>query len=344
MSPSSGWPYPPVAAGAPSGRRVQYAALPYRVRRDGEVQIRLITSRETRRWVIPKGWPIKGLTPPKTAAREAYEEAGLVGVIAREAIGLYTYEKRLGVRSVLCDVLVFPFKVKRLLQKWPERFQRYGFWFSIETAAAAVQEEDLAALIVSFGAVMARRLEEKQRASAVSRDATRGDAAEEPVTKKARVRAKAAKAERAKGQPADGRESLLQADEPQAPGAKPGRREAIQPETERPEKAKPKAGKPDTAKPKVAKPKVAKPDTAKTKTGKSKAAKAAGGTFDAEQDARKNGAFPSPVRGTEVRAAQAAPQEAAAGGDVSNGGPNDGAEDMPAAPRKKASKASGKTS
>lgn len=165
MAPSSEWP-PLLVAGGPSGRRVQYAALPYRVRRDGEVQIRLITSRETRRWVIPKGWPIKGLTPPKTAARECYEEAGLVGVVSREPIGMYTYEKRLGTRSVLCDVLVFPLKVKRVLQKWPERFQRYGFWFSIETAAAAVQEEDLSELILSFGTIMARRWQEKLAAEA----------------------------------------------------------------------------------------------------------------------------------------------------------------------------------
>ncbi|WP_454916012.1 NUDIX domain-containing protein [Xanthobacter sediminis] len=156
----------PVAGNGHPGRRVQYAALPYRVRRDGEVQLRLITSRETRRWVIPKGWPIKGLSPAKTAAREAYEEAGLMGSIAREAIGIYTYEKKIGIRSVLCDVMVFPLKVKRHLQKWPERAQRYGFWFSIDTAAAAVQEEDLKALILAFGDYMAARLAAKRMAEA----------------------------------------------------------------------------------------------------------------------------------------------------------------------------------
>lgn len=165
MSLPSGWPAIPIAGSGHPGRRVQYAALPYRVRRDGEVQIRLITSRETRRWVIPKGWPIKGLTPPKTAARESYEEAGLMGAVGREPIGMYTYEKRLGTRTVLCDVLVFPLKVKRLLQKWPERFQRYGFWFSIDSAAGAVQEEELSELIRAFGALMARKQEAKLRAA-----------------------------------------------------------------------------------------------------------------------------------------------------------------------------------
>src|SRR5258708_16445379 len=57
--------------------RVQYGALPYRLNDDGSVEVLLVTSRETKRWIIPKGWPIKGLKPSKAAAREAYEEAGL---------------------------------------------------------------------------------------------------------------------------------------------------------------------------------------------------------------------------------------------------------------------------
>lgn len=142
--------------------RVQYAALPYRVRQDGEVQLRLVTSRETRRWVIPKGWPMKGIPPHKAAAREAYEEAGLLGSIASTPIGIYRYDKRLSLtRSVLCEVMVFPMKVKRYLKKWPERSQRVGFWFSIETAASVVQEPELASLILEFGAVMAERHAEK---------------------------------------------------------------------------------------------------------------------------------------------------------------------------------------
>lgn len=139
-------------------RRVQYAALPYRQRQDGEVQVRLITSRETRRWVIPKGWPMKGIPPHKAAVREAFEEAGLLGTASRTAFGLYTYEKRLtATRSVTCDVMVFPMKVKRYLKKWPEHTQRIGFWFTIESAAAAVQEEELRDLILRFGEVMAAR-------------------------------------------------------------------------------------------------------------------------------------------------------------------------------------------
>lgn len=253
MAPWSDWPHVRVATGVPGGRRVQYAALPYRVRRDGEVQIRLITSRETRRWVIPKGWPIKGLTPPKTAARECYEEAGLVGVVSREPLGAYTYEKRLGTRSVLCDVLVFPLKVKRLLQKWPERFQRYGFWFSVETAAAAVQEEDLSELILSFGAIMARRWAEKNAETA--------GAEEQPEAKAKPAKVKAAKAQddRASGSKAKvakGKDPATAQAEPEAPKVK-ALKEA------KPAKA--------DAKPSKAKPPKAK--TPKAKAGKAKAAK-----------------------------------------------------------------------
>lgn len=148
-----------------TGRRIQYAALPYRIRRDGTVEVRLITSRETRRWVIPKGWPMKGLTPAKAAARETYEEAGLLGTVSREPLGLYTYDKRLANRTVPCDVIVFPLKVKRRARNWPERSQRFGFWFPIESAAAAVQEEELKVLILAFGDLMAEAFAQKRGAS-----------------------------------------------------------------------------------------------------------------------------------------------------------------------------------
>lgn len=253
MAPWSDWPHVPVATGVPGGRRVQYAALPYRVRRDGEVQIRLITSRETRRWVIPKGWPIKGLTPPKTAARECYEEAGLVGVVSREPLGAYTYEKRLGTRSVLCDVLVFPLKVKRLLQKWPERFQRYGFWFSVETAAAAVQEEDLSELILSFGAIMARRWAEK-KAEAAGAD-------ERPEAKAKPTKVKAAKAQDDK--PSGSKAKVAKGKDPATAHAEP----------EAPKVKVPKEAKPAKADAKPSKAKTPKAKTPKAKTGKGKAAK-----------------------------------------------------------------------
>ena len=73
--------------------RLQYAALPYR-RRGAAIEVLLITSLGTKRWIIPKGWPIEGLKPPDSAAGEAMEEAGVVGVVGRESIGSFLYEKR----------------------------------------------------------------------------------------------------------------------------------------------------------------------------------------------------------------------------------------------------------
>ena len=127
----------------------QVAALPYRVG-DG-LEILLITSRETRRWILPKGWPMKGRAPHEAAAQEALEEAGVVGEIGDEAVGVYSYEKGLkGGESVTCEVAVFPLRVTRQLDSWNEQHQRDLQWFEPETAAAQVAEPELADLIRDF--------------------------------------------------------------------------------------------------------------------------------------------------------------------------------------------------
>jgi len=90
---------------------VQYAALPWRTA-GRQVQILLITSRRTRRWVIPKGWPMRGLKPQHAAAIEASEEAGLVGQIDERPFGAYHYAKELKRGPpVDVEVHVFPFRV-----------------------------------------------------------------------------------------------------------------------------------------------------------------------------------------------------------------------------------------
>jgi 8-oxo-dGTP pyrophosphatase MutT (NUDIX family) len=132
--------------------RTQYAALPWRRRDDGVVEILLITSRETRRWVIPKGWPIKGKKPGQSAAQEAFEEAGVVGDPGK-ALGEYAYDKRLrSGRLQHVRVKVFPLEIKRMADVWPERGQRDHLWASPAEAATLVQEEDLRRLIARFAA------------------------------------------------------------------------------------------------------------------------------------------------------------------------------------------------
>jgi 8-oxo-dGTP pyrophosphatase MutT (NUDIX family) len=130
--------------------RTQYAALPYRVGGDGRIEVLLATSRETKRWVIPKGWPMKGIKPHKAAAREAFEETGAVGRAAKIAIGRYEYWKRLKESFVLCRVKVFPLRVERLEETWSEQGERQRRWFSQAEAAARVEEPGLRTLIAGF--------------------------------------------------------------------------------------------------------------------------------------------------------------------------------------------------
>ena len=131
-----------------AAKRVQYAALPYRRSSDSRTQIMLVTSRESGRWVIPKGWPQKRKSPRASAAREAREEAGVIGVIGRESIGSYSYKKRLKSGAVVaCEVRVFPLKVKRQQKSWRERGEREIAWFSRSKAAKAVREQALGDII-----------------------------------------------------------------------------------------------------------------------------------------------------------------------------------------------------
>jgi 8-oxo-dGTP pyrophosphatase MutT (NUDIX family) len=133
--------------------RVQYGALPYRLG-SLSVEVLLVTSRATKRWIIPKGWPIKGLTPAKAAAREAYEEAGVRGRVAGRAFGQFRYEKRLEDRDacVPCEVQVFPLAVKRQWKDWPEFKERTARWFSAAEAADLVEDDGLRDLILHLAA------------------------------------------------------------------------------------------------------------------------------------------------------------------------------------------------
>jgi 8-oxo-dGTP pyrophosphatase MutT (NUDIX family) len=132
-----------------AARRVQYGALPYRLSAGSRPQFMLVTSRETRRWIIPKGWPKKGKSPHHSAAREAFEEAGIVGAVARRPVGTFSYEKRLkNGGAVVCEVRVFPLRVRRQNKPWPEKQERIVKWLSAPEAAEKVKEPKLSAIIL----------------------------------------------------------------------------------------------------------------------------------------------------------------------------------------------------
>ena len=132
----------------PSARRLQYGALPYRKSDGQRAQFMLVTSRETRRWIIPKGWPKKGKSPHRSAAREAFEEAGVLGAVGRRPVGSFSYQKRLkNGGSVECEVRVFPLEVSRQKKEWPEKQERRVKWLSASKAAAKVKDPALGKII-----------------------------------------------------------------------------------------------------------------------------------------------------------------------------------------------------
>jgi 8-oxo-dGTP pyrophosphatase MutT (NUDIX family) len=130
--------------------RTQFAALPYRIVR-GKCEVLLITSRETGRWIIPKGWPEDGMTAAASAAREAWEEAGIEGRVSDTCLGIYSYLKVLDRRDRMPIVVaVFPVQVRRLHDDYPEKGERKRKWFSRKKAAARVQEPELGLMLKGF--------------------------------------------------------------------------------------------------------------------------------------------------------------------------------------------------
>jgi 8-oxo-dGTP pyrophosphatase MutT (NUDIX family) len=133
------------------------AALPHRLTTSGEMELMLVTSRRTHRFLIPKGWPMKGKTRAQAAAKEAAEEAGVVGRKIRNSIGQFSYWKRLRTTFVPVTVTVFALEVRKILKKWPERKKRQRAWLKLDEAELLVDEPELAALLrtASKGAVEA---------------------------------------------------------------------------------------------------------------------------------------------------------------------------------------------
>lgn len=136
--------------------RVQYGAVPYRLNEIGEIEVLLLTSRTRRRWIIPKGWPIKGLKPAESAAREAFEEAGVRGVISGKPLGRFIYDKEPNENGCLvaCEVTVFSLAVKRQLKVWPEIEQRETRWVLACEAASLTDEDGLRPLLEAFSIKM----------------------------------------------------------------------------------------------------------------------------------------------------------------------------------------------
>ncbi|KIC43799.1 NUDIX hydrolase [Ruegeria sp. ANG-S4] len=133
---------------SPRHRHVQCAALCTRIN-NGQPEVLLITSRNTGRWIIPKGWPIDGLDGAGTARQEAWEEAGVRAMsVDPDPIGRFTYDKVLkdgSAQPVL--TWIYHLEVKDLAEDYPEVGQRNRVWLSPAIAAERVQEHELRDLL-----------------------------------------------------------------------------------------------------------------------------------------------------------------------------------------------------
>ena len=131
--------------------RTQFAALCYRITND-KPELLMVTSRGSKRWIIPKGWPEHGMTPGEAALREAWEEAGVIGRITGSCLGLFSYHKEMDAETapMPCVAMVYPVRVRSLAEDYPERDKRKRKWMRRKKAATKVQEPELAHLLRTF--------------------------------------------------------------------------------------------------------------------------------------------------------------------------------------------------
>ena len=128
------------------GKLEQVAALPYRMGEQG-LEFLVITSRRTKRLIVPKGWPMPGKHHAAAAAVEADEEAGVKGRIDHEPFGSFEYLKEVGSKPIPVEACVFPLRVKKVKSTWKECRQRKRKWLPAEEAAARLDDSGLRLLV-----------------------------------------------------------------------------------------------------------------------------------------------------------------------------------------------------
>jgi len=130
--------------------RTQFGALCFRMVR-GKPEVLLVTSRRTKRWIVPKGWPMDGKTPSESAEIEAWEEAGVRGKVYDRCLGVYSYRKSMeDDEDLSCVTMIYAMKVREFAANYPEVEERKRKWLRPKKAAALVDEPDLAHMIRNF--------------------------------------------------------------------------------------------------------------------------------------------------------------------------------------------------
>jgi 8-oxo-dGTP pyrophosphatase MutT (NUDIX family) len=124
----------------------QVAAVPVRLH-EGRIEVMLVTSRGTKRFIVPKGWPMKGKSGREAALTEAHEEAGISGETRKAPLGRYRYWKRLSDAFVCVEVTVYLLMVNEVSDDWKEAGLRERAWLAPEDAATLIDEPELATLV-----------------------------------------------------------------------------------------------------------------------------------------------------------------------------------------------------
>ena len=140
-------------AGGPDHAKKQAGAIPYTVV-EGQVVFLLVTSRGSGRWIFPKGDPIKGLEPWDVAAQEALEEAGIEGEVERQPVGSYRSFKTLAIRRKIIEIELYPLRVTRQFEQWPEMKHRHRHWAILPEVKRLLSDPQLGEL----AAKVARRV------------------------------------------------------------------------------------------------------------------------------------------------------------------------------------------
>ena len=131
----------------------QSGIIPYR-NKGKDLEVLLITSVGSGRWILPKGHIEDGMSPRESATKEALEEAGINGTVSAKKIGDYTYSKKGKKNGPTYKVEVYAMRVNFELEIWPEEGERQRKWMPIQEAIKSVNEKELRSLIQHFSEVM----------------------------------------------------------------------------------------------------------------------------------------------------------------------------------------------
>ncbi len=177
--------------------------MPFRMGRD-EAEVLLVTSRETKRWILPKGNPERKKKSYEVAAAEAFEEAGLKGKASEKPFYTFDSVKRMkSGKMVPCRVRVFSLAVKKEYARWPEKDERERAWMSFAEAANNAGEAGLVLLFLELAAdpdLALEKIKPKLKAKAKAKPKLKAKAKAKPKLK-AKAKAKPKQKAKAKTKP-----------------------------------------------------------------------------------------------------------------------------------------------